>query len=87
MKIHLDIDCTPAEARAFFGLPDVAPLQESVLRELQERMLKNVRLMDPEALFRTWMPFAAQGVEDFRKMFSTAAPRGRRAAGTRGDEG
>ena len=80
MKIHLDIDCTPAEARAFFGLPDVAPLQEAVLRELQERMLKNVRLMDPEALFRAWMPFAAQGVEDFRKLFSTGtAARGRRA--------
>ena len=79
MKIKLDIDCTPEEARAFFGLPDVAPLQEAVLRELQERMLKNVRLMDPEALFRAWMPFAAQGVQDFRNLFSSATGRKRRS--------
>jgi hypothetical protein len=78
VKIKLDVECTPAEARAFFGLPEVAPLQEAVLQELQERMLENVRLMDPEALFRTWMPFAAQGVEDFRKLFSTATGKGRR---------
>ena len=23
MKVHVDIDCTPEEARVFFGLPDV----------------------------------------------------------------
>lgn len=85
MKIKLDVDCTPAEARAFFGLPDVAPLQEAVLQELQARMIKNVRLMDPEALFRAWMPFAAQGVEDFRNLFSSAAGRKRRS-GAAGDE-
>jgi hypothetical protein len=28
MKIKLDIDCTPEEMRAFFGLPDVKPMQE-----------------------------------------------------------
>jgi hypothetical protein len=85
VKIHLDIDCTPAEARAFFGLPDVAPLQETVLRELQERMLKNVRLMDPEALFRAWMPFAAQGVEDLRKLFTSETGRGRRSRASGGE--
>jgi hypothetical protein len=31
MKITIDIDCTPGEARAFLGLPDVAPLQAEVM--------------------------------------------------------
>ena len=31
MKIKIDIDCTPQEARAFFGLPHVEPMQEAVL--------------------------------------------------------
>ena len=26
MKVTVDIDCTPADARAFLGLPDVTPL-------------------------------------------------------------
>ena len=32
MKVNVEIDCTPEEARAFFGLPDVAPLQEKLKR-------------------------------------------------------
>ena len=27
---YFDIDCTPAEARAFLGLPDLTPLHESI---------------------------------------------------------
>jgi len=34
MKVTIDIDCTPAEARAFFGLPDVQPLQTAVMDRL-----------------------------------------------------
>jgi len=30
MKITMNIDCTPDEARAFFGLPDVKPMQEKM---------------------------------------------------------
>ena len=26
MKITVDVDCTPEEARAFLGLPDVKPM-------------------------------------------------------------
>ena len=38
MKFKVDIDCTPDEARAFFGLPDVKPLQEALLPEVEERL-------------------------------------------------
>ena len=54
MKITMDVECTPEEARAFLGLPDVRPMQEQLLRELQERMVANVRAMEPEAMLRTW---------------------------------
>lgn len=75
MKIKLDIDCTPEEARAFFGLPDVAPMQEAVLEEVQKRMLRNLERLDPESLFRTWMPLTAKGLDDFRKIFTAAVDR------------
>ena len=39
MKVTIDVDCTPEEARAFLGLPAVAPLQEAMMQELQKRML------------------------------------------------
>ena len=37
MKINVEVDCTPAEARAFLGLPDVAPLNEALVAEMQQR--------------------------------------------------
>ena len=48
MKISFDIDCTAEEARKFFGLPEVQPLQEALMKEVQERMSANIKAMDAE---------------------------------------
>ncbi len=32
MKVTIEIDCTPIEARQFMGLPDVQPMQAAVWR-------------------------------------------------------
>lgn len=69
MKITIDIDCTPAEARAFFGLPDVAALQEAVLAEMQAEMTEKLKAMDPEAMFKAWMPTGLDGFENMQKAF------------------
>ena len=42
MKIKVEIDCTPVEARAFLGLPDVSPLNEALVVEMQRRMEENI---------------------------------------------
>ena len=31
MKVNVEIDCTPLEARQFFGLPDVSPHYQIIL--------------------------------------------------------
>lgn len=49
MKISLDIDCTPDELRGFFGLPDVRPMQEELLKEAEERMRAGLKSLDPRA--------------------------------------
>ena len=69
MKISLDIDCTPEEARRFLGMPDVAAMNEQVVADMQKRMLANLAAMDPEQLFKTWMPAGLQGLEQMQKMF------------------
>ena len=69
MKITIDVDCTPEEARAFLGLPDVAPMQAAVLEELRERMSAGLEAMDPETLMKTWMPLGLQGLEQAQKTF------------------
>jgi len=59
MKVKIDIDCTPQEARAFLGLPDVEPLQRVMMKELEGRMTSFMSTLDPEAVFRAWMPSGA----------------------------
>jgi len=59
MKITIDIDCTPAEARAFFGLPDIKAVQDAWVRQVGEQMQANAQNFSPEALVKSWASGAA----------------------------
>ncbi len=69
MKFIFDVECTPEEARQFLGLPDLAPMQERYMKEVEERMAESLRALDPETLVKTWMPMTMQGWGDMQKMF------------------
>jgi hypothetical protein len=69
MKVTFNIECTPEEARQFLGLPDIAPMQERMMNELENRIAENIRALDPETLVRTWMPLSVQGWGEMQKMF------------------
>ena len=69
MKISLDIDCTPDELRGFFGLPDVQPMQEQLLKEVEERMRAGLTALDPETMLKTWLPAGLKGFEQLQEMF------------------
>jgi hypothetical protein len=68
MKINVEVNCTPEEARAFFGLPDLGPMQQRVLGEIEERLRSSLDAMNPEAIFKTWLPASMQGVEQMHQM-------------------
>ncbi len=69
MKVTINIDCTPEEARTFFGLPNVQPMQDALMAEVQKRMEQNIRAMDPEQMLKTWLPASLEGLEQMQKMF------------------
>jgi len=69
MKIKLDIDCTPEELRSFFGLPDVRPMQEELLKNVQERLSANLKTLDPETMLKIWLPAGLKGFEQLQEMF------------------
>ncbi len=69
MKFKFDIECTPEEARAFLGLPDIAPMQERMMDELEQKMQDNIRNLSPEEMVKTWMPATMQGLGEMQKMF------------------
>jgi len=69
MKIKLDIDCTPQEARTFFGLPDVEKMQEVLMQEIQAKMMENIKSLDPESMMKTWMPTGMKNLDQMQNMF------------------
>ena len=69
MKVKIEFDCTPDEARQFLGLPDVKPLQEAVLAKMEKQMLEATDAFTPDAMLRNWFSLLPQGQEQFQDMF------------------
>lgn len=73
MKMTIEIDCTPVEARAFLGLPDVTMINDHLVKEMQSRMDANMAALAPEELMKNWMAFGAGAQDHFRKLMTAAA--------------
>ncbi|MBL4741120.1 MAG: hypothetical protein JKY12_08990 [Sneathiella sp.] len=69
MKIKLDIECTPQEARVFFGLPDVEKMQEIMMKEIQSKMMEGISNIDADSMMKTWMPEGMKGLDQMQNMF------------------
>ena len=72
MKVTIEVDCTPQEARAFMGLPDVTPLNEQIVAEMQARLTSNMSMLAPDELMKNWMAFGVGAQEQFRNLMATA---------------
>ncbi len=73
MKITIDIDCSPKEARDFLGLPDIKPLQEAFMANMQDKLSRGLSKEDMDKMFDLWMSpglkQAGQNMEAFQNMF------------------
>jgi hypothetical protein len=76
MKVTIDIECTPAEARQFLGLPDVEPLQAAVMKEVERRTLAEMERFSPESLLKSWLSVLPQNAERMQEMFTGLFTRG-----------
>ncbi|WP_115718193.1 DUF6489 family protein [Gallaecimonas mangrovi] len=70
MKVTIDIECTPEEARSFLGLPDIKPMQAKMMADFEQQMQKGLSSMDPETLAKTWFGTSnIKAVEELQKAF------------------
>ena len=76
MNVKIEIDCSPAEARAFLGLPNVEVLNDHLVLEMKRRMDANMAALAPEELMKTWTAFGMQATDQFRQMMTAAATSG-----------
>ncbi|MDB5699141.1 MAG: hypothetical protein JWN69_1945 [Alphaproteobacteria bacterium] len=69
MKVSVDIDCTPEEARRFLGLPDLAPVHEAYVETMRKAMSDGIA---PEAVadaIRKWGPMSENMSAMWKTMF------------------
>jgi hypothetical protein len=78
MKVNIELDMSPEEARKLMGLPDVTKLQDKMLAEMERRMKAALDTSDPQAMLKAWMPMGGQGFEEFQRFLWDSA---RKASG------
>jgi Tfp pilus assembly PilM family ATPase len=83
VKITIDIDCTPQEARTFLGLPHIEPMQDALIAKLQERLSGYLEGMEPEALMKLWLPGGMEGLVQIQERFWSQLMGGMAGAGDR----
>jgi hypothetical protein len=69
MKVTINVECTPEEARAFFGAPDVTPLQKAMMDQMQSQMHKTAAALDPDTMLKTLFPVNSEGFVELQKAF------------------
>jgi hypothetical protein len=73
MKVNIEIEMTPEEARRLMGMPDVTPLNDRFVEEMGKRM--KTMMDDPESVMKTWVTLGGQGVEQFQRFLWDSASR------------
>ena len=74
MKVNIEMDMTPEEARRFMGLPDVAPIQKRMMEDMQARMKAAFDSGDPEGMMKAWMPMGGgEAFTQFQKLMWDSA--------------
>ena len=78
MKVTIEVDCTPEEARVFMGLPDVKPMQAAVMANLEQQAVRATEHFAPESMLKLWfttMPQMSSQVQDMFTRMMTAGTR------------
>jgi hypothetical protein len=68
MKVTVNVDCTPEEARRFLGLPDLTPVHEAYLDKMKKAVSDGP---SPEVfgdMMKAWGPMNEAGLNIWRQM-------------------
>jgi hypothetical protein len=68
MKIHVDVDCTPEEARRFIGLPDLTPVHHAYVERMAKVAGEGVTAESAAEMMKAWGPMSEAGMTMWRSM-------------------
>ena len=74
MKINVEVDCTPEEARRFMGLPDLTPVHEAYVHQLVDTVKNGVSSEALETMTKSWGPMSDAGFKLWQETTYHDAP-------------
>lgn len=69
MKVNVNVDCTPEEARRFLGLPDLTPVHSAYVEKLERMMSEGITPDMLTDMVKNWGPMTEAGVGLWRQVF------------------
>jgi Family of unknown function (DUF6489) len=77
MKVTIEVECTPEEARRMMGLPDLTPLHDRYVAMMQDAM--QGATMKPEmmeGMLNSFAPMGEAGAAFWRRLFEAGTKPG-----------
>ncbi len=73
MKITVDVECTPEEARRFMGLPDLTPVHDAYIAQMLSAMGNGGLSREAfDGVMKSWMPMGEAGLQMWTKLLDQA---------------
>ena len=69
MKINVEVDCTPEEARRFMGLPDLTPVHDAYIAQMMEAVKGGISPDMLTSMLKTWTPMGEAGMGMWKTLF------------------
>ncbi len=73
MKVNIEIDCSPEEARRFMGLPDVEQANEIYVESISKAMQGVSNMEQLEQYAKQLAPMGQMGMKMFQNFMENAA--------------
>lgn len=68
MKVTVDVDCTPEEARRFMGLPDLSAVHEAYVEKMKAALTEGPNPEMLAEMTKAWGPMNEAGMTLWKQM-------------------
>jgi hypothetical protein len=72
MKVSIEVDLTPSEARELLGMPNLTSIQEAFVGIAKDKLEKTGNMVDVEPMLRTWSGLGGAATEALGALMGAA---------------
>ena len=69
MKVTVDVECTPEEARRFLGLPDLSAVHQAYVEKMKSAISEGPTPEMFGEMMKAWGPMNEAGLNMWKQMF------------------